>query len=371
MSNHSRDDQDPTETIDLYRLSLDDVSQTGSFVLQNVEGTDLGKLLSALPIPVVLITMPDALVRFLNPAAGEFLSEFSIAVGESLFNLIKLDVKNIQRALNRVFVTRRQQRLETWLVAGEKSKWVRIHLRSLRLSSERLTLVLLEDLTHEKKALAQKTVELKRQNLLLQAEVVQKRKTESKLRQAWGGCIRALAKMSEMKDPHTAGHQRRVAAIASAIAEKMGMKEQERNFIAIAAEVHDIGKLSAPVELLSKPSALSEAEFRILKEHPRTGYEILEEARIPRSIAEAVLQHHERINGEGYPQGLKGHSIGLGARIIGVADVVEAMCSQRTYRPARGINEAAKEISKNRGILYDANVVDACMKVLMGGFRFR
>jgi HD-GYP domain-containing protein (c-di-GMP phosphodiesterase class II) len=370
MPDYSREDQDPTETIDLDRLSLDDVSQTGSFVLQSMERTDLGKLLSALPIPVVLITMPDALIRFLNPTAGQFLEDFSLAMGDSLFNLIKLDVKNIQRALNRVFVTRKQQRLEAWLADGEKSKWVRIHLRSLRLSSERLALVLLEDLTHEKEALAQKTTELKKQNHLLKAEVVQRRKIESKLRQAWGGCIKALAKMSEMKDPHTAGHQRRVASIATAIAEKMGMKEQERNFIAIAAEVHDIGKLSAPVELLSKPSGLSEAEFGILKEHPRTGFEILEEARLPRTIAEAVLQHHERINGEGYPQGLKGYNIGLGARIIGVADVVEAMCSQRAYRPARGINEAAKEISRNRGILYDAKVVDACIKVLMGGFRF-
>ncbi len=159
--------------------------------------------------------------------------------------------------------------------------------------------------------------------------------------------------MSEIKDPHTAGHQQRVAKLTAAISEQMGVSEQERNLIVIAAEVHDIGKLAVPVELLSKPGSLSEAEFGILKEHPRRGCELLEEAHIPKTVIEAVLQHHERLNGQGYPEALKGNSIGLGARIIGVADVVEAMSSQRTYRPARGLNQAAKEISKNKGMLYD------------------
>jgi putative nucleotidyltransferase with HDIG domain len=322
-------------------------------------------------MPVVLVTMPDARVRFLNQMANEILKEFPLVLGDSLFNLVKMDVQSLQRALNKLFVTRKEQRLEAWITGGEQSKWVRIHLRSLRISSERRALVLIEDLTHEKEALGQKARELKSQNQLLQAEVIHRRKIETKLRQAWGGTIRALAKMSEMKDPHTAGHQRRVAKLTAAIAEKMGMKEQERNLIAVAAEVHDIGKLSVPVELLSKPTGLSEAEFGILKEHPRTGCEILKEALIPKTIVEAVLQHHERINGQGYPQALKGYSIGLGARIIGVADVVEAMSAQRTYRPAPGLNQAAKEISKNKGILYDANVVDACIKVLMSGFRFQ
>lgn len=362
---------EPTETIDLNRLGLDDVSQTGSFVLSGLQRTALGKLLSAMPMPVALVTMPDAHVRFLNPLANEMLEESTLAMDGSLFNLVKVDVRNLQRALNKLFVTRKQQRLEVWITTGQKSKWVRIHLRSLRLSSERLALILIEDLTHEKEALSQKARELERQNQLLRTEVLHRRKLETKLKQAWAGSIRALSKMSEVKDPYTAGHQRRVTKLAVAIAERMGQEAQQRNLLAIAAEVHDIGKLSVPIELLGKPSSLSEAEYSILKEHTRTGYEILREAQIPKTIAEAVLQHHERINGTGYPQGLNGYNIILEARIIGVADVVEAMISPRPYRPSRGLREAAKEISMNKGILYDANVVNACIKVLVNGFRFQ
>ena len=333
--------------------------------------TALGKLLSAMPMPVALVTMPDAHVRFLNPLATEMLEESTLAMDSSLFNLVKVDVRNLQRALNKLFVTRKQQRLEVWITAGQKSKWVRIHLRSLRLSSERLALILIEDLTHEKEALNEKAKELERQNQLLRAEVIHRRRLESKLRQAWAGSVKALSKMSEIKDPYTAGHQQGVTRLAVSIADTMGQKEQQRNLLAIAAEVHDIGKLRVPVELLGKPGSLSEAEYSILKEHPRTGYEILRQAQIPKTITEAVLQHHERMNGTGYPQGLKGYNIILEARIIGVADVVEAMCSPRPYRPARSLREAAKEISMNKGILYDANVVDACIKVLVNGFRFQ
>jgi HD-GYP domain-containing protein (c-di-GMP phosphodiesterase class II) len=371
MLDDSYENSEPTETINLHRLSLEHLSQTGSFVLSDLERTTVGKLFSAIPMPVVLVSLPDANVRFLNKAATDILEAPSLLVGSSLFKMVRVDVKGFQRAVNKLFTTRKQQRLEVWITAGQKSKWVRIHLRSLRLSSERLALVLIEDLTHEKRVLSQKATELERQNQLLHAEVAQRRKIETKLKQAWGGCIRALSKMSEIKDPHTAGHQRRVTRLAVAIAERMGLKEFAKNSLAIAAEVHDIGKLSVPVEILSKPSGLSDAEYGILKEHPRTGYDILREAQIPKTIAETVLQHHERINGKGYPQALKGNSIVLEARIIGVADVVEAMSSQRPYRPSRGLKEAAKEILQNKGILYDSDVVDACVKVLVNGFRFQ
>lgn len=371
MRDDSYELADPTETINLQRLSLEHLSQTGSFVLNDLERTTVGKLFSAIPMPVMLITLPDAGVRFLNQMARDILEQHSLAVNGSLFNMVKVDVKGLQRAVNKLFTTRKQQRQEVWITAGQKSKWVRIHLRSLRLSSERLALVLIEDLTHEKRVLSQKATELERQNQLLHEEVTQRRKIEAKLKQAWGGSIRALSKMSEIKDPHTAGHQRRVTKLSIAIAEGMGLKEFAKNSIAIAAEVHDIGKLSVPVEILVKPSDLSESEYGILKEHPRVGYEILREALIPQNIIDAVLQHHERINGSGYPQGLKGNSITLEARIIGVADVVEAMSSQRPYRPSRGLKEAAKEVLQNKGILYDSDVVDVCVKALVNGFRFQ
>ncbi len=173
--------------------------------------------------------------------------------------------------------------------------------------------------------------------------------------------IHGLVSAVEMRDPYTAGHQRRVAILASAIAHEMELSEDHIDGLNLAALVHDIGKINVPAEILSKPGILTDTEFNLIKMHPETGYEILKSIQFPWPVAEIVLQHQERYDGSAYPQGLKGNEINLSARILGVADVIEAMSSHRPYRPSLGIDKALAEIKKNRGKYYDPIVVDACL----------
>lgn len=181
------------------------------------------------------------------------------------------------------------------------------------------------------------------------------------LRQALNESIETIAKISEVRDPYTAGHQKRVAKLAMAIAQEMGLPERTIDGIRVTGYLHDLGKLVIPAEILSKPTRLTKTEFDLIKIHPQTGYDILSGLIFPWPVAEVILQHHERLNGAGYPRGLKGDEILLEAKIIAVADVVEAMSSHRPYRPSLGLQPALDEIKKNTGILYDAKVVDACI----------
>ena len=174
-----------------------------------------------------------------------------------------------------------------------------------------------------------------------------------------------------IRDPYTAGHQRRVTKLACAIAKEIGLTKEQIEGLRVAAIIHDIGKINIASEILSKPGRLTKLEFEMIKTHPQTGYEILKEIEFPWPVAQIVLQHHERMNGSGYPQGLSGKDILIEARILGVADVVEAMASYRPYRPALGIDKALEEILNNKGVLYDPDVVDACLKVFTEkGFKF-
>lgn len=182
--------------------------------------------------------------------------------------------------------------------------------------------------------------------------------------------IFAISKAVEARDPYTAGHQLRVAELACAIARQMGLDEDHIEGIRMGAVIHDIGKIQTPAEILSKPSRLTEIEYMIIKEHPKTGYEILKEIHFPWPVAEIAYQHHERVDGTGYPQGLKGEEMCLEARIVAVADVVEAMTSHRPYRAGLGIEKAKEEIIKNKGKFYDPESVDACLKVLDDGFEW-
>lgn len=185
----------------------------------------------------------------------------------------------------------------------------------------------------------------------------------AKLQRAMEGTVQAMALMVEMRDPYTAGHQRRVSKLACAIARELGLAKEQIEGIRIAGLLHDIGKISVPAEILSKPGRISEGEFSIIKTHPQVGYEILKGIEFYWPISQIVLQHHERVNGSGYPAGLAGENILLEARILSVADVVEAMSSHRPYRPARGTEQALAEIIQNRRTLYDADLVDACLSV--------
>ena len=184
-----------------------------------------------------------------------------------------------------------------------------------------------------------------------------------KLRTTLKASIDALASAIEMRDPYTAGHQERVTRLARAIALEMGLDKERVEAIEIAGVIHDIGKLYVPAEILSKPTKLSDLEYSMIKMHAQVGYTILSKIDFPWPIAQIVHQHHEAINGSGYPQGLAGKDILLEAKILCVADVVEAMSSHRPYRPALGIQAALAEITQKRGILYDREVVDACLKL--------
>jgi putative two-component system response regulator len=210
------------------------------------------------------------------------------------------------------------------------------------------------------------------QSLELAEEVDSHGATLENLRKALGATIEAMARTVEMRDPYTAGHQRRVADLARAIATAMGLGFDARDAIRMAASIHDIGKVAIPAEILSRPRRLTESEFSLVREHARFGFELLEPIEFPWPVAEIVQQHHERLDGSGYPEGLSGDAIRTEARILAVADVVEAISSHRPYRPALGTAAALEELTTHRGTLYDPAVVDACIRVLRDdGFEFK
>ncbi|MFC1626232.1 HD-GYP domain-containing protein [Pseudomonadota bacterium] len=189
--------------------------------------------------------------------------------------------------------------------------------------------------------------------------------SHSHLKKALEGTITAISKAVEARDPYTAGHQRRVADLAVAIAGEIGCSEDMIEGILLGASIHDIGKIHMPAEILSKPAKLTDLEYQLIQNHAQIGYDILQEIDFPWPIADIAHQHHEHLDGSGYPQGLKGEEICLEARIVAVADTVEAMASHRPYRPSLGIDMALDELKQSRGVLYDPVVVDACLKIFL------
>lgn len=183
----------------------------------------------------------------------------------------------------------------------------------------------------------------------------------SKLRQAMVNTAYAAAAMLDLRDPYTAGHQKRVGSLASAIGRELGLPEDTIEGLHLTGCIHDVGKITVPADILTKPSHLSSPEYEIIKEHPQKGYEVLKDFEMPWPIAEIVYEHHERLDGSGYPRGLKKGQIRLETCIISVADVVEAMMTHRPYRPSLGLTAALNEISMNKDLLYDSDVVDACI----------
>lgn len=236
--------------------------------------------------------------------------------------------------------------------AGE-IRWIMENVASIQYKGRRAVLGSFMDVTEHKKV-----EESLKQSL-------------EKLQKTMKSTIEAMALTSELRDPYTAGHQRRVAQVATAIATEMGLSGERIDGINLAALIHDIGKICVPAEILSKPGRISEIEFSLIQAHPQVGFDILKRIEFPWPIAQVVLQHHEKMDGSGYPSGLSGEDILLEARILCVADVVEAIASYRPYRPALGEEIALQEILQNSGILYDPRVVDACLKVFNErGFMF-
>jgi len=202
-------------------------------------------------------------------------------------------------------------------------------------------------------------------------DITERKRAQEKLLNSMKSAIAAIALTTEMRDPYTAGHQQRVAMLACAIADEMELPKDKIEGLRLAGIVHDIGKMHVPAEILAKPGRLSDLEFSLIKVHPQAGHDVLKDVEFPWPIAQTILQHHERLDGSGYPKGLKSEDIILEARILAVSDVVEAMVSHRPYRAAIGVEKALDEIKELRGSLYDADVVDACLRLFKEkGFKF-
>ena len=211
---------------------------------------------------------------------------------------------------------------------------------------------------HTHLSLAEMQRKLASHNLFLEQKVEQK---TTEIRDILNASIHAMALMVEIRDPYTAGHQQRVAQLACAIAEKMGLAAEAIEGLRYAGILHDVGKIRIPVSILSRSGELLDAEYEMLKIHPLVSYDILKDIPFPWPVAQTVLQHHERIDGSGYPQGLSGDQIIPEAKILAVADVTEANSSFRPYRPAHGIDAALERLAQQKGVSYDADVVSACL----------
>jgi putative nucleotidyltransferase with HDIG domain len=238
---------------------------------------------------------------------------------------------------------------------------------STKWQAERQLLVLHTELEN---LVEKRTAELVESNKLLKIEIENRALVQEELEQSFqnlkkvmDSTIQAIAMTVEKRDPYTSGHQMRVAALTRAIAETLELPEDQIEGAYMAASIHDIGKISLPAEILTKPIQLTEIEISLIQAHSQAGYDILKGIEFPWSIADIIIQHHERMDGSGYPGGLAGDSILIEARIIGVADVVETMSSHRPYRPSMGIEKALAEITQNSGTLYDAEVVTACLNI--------
>ena len=221
---------------------------------------------------------------------------------------------------------------------------------------------------HLESMVLKRTSELTLLNKQLKQEIVERKLAEYKLKQSYNQLennldemVRAMSLTVEERDPYTAGHQRRTTELAVALGREMGLSDHQCKGLRMAGLIHDMGKIAIPAEILSKPGGLNNVEFQLIKRHPQVGYDILKQFDFPWSVDRIVLQHHERLNGSGYPQGLAGENILLEARILCIADVVETIESHRPYRPGRGIDVALEEIRSNRGLLYDPQGVDACL----------
>jgi putative nucleotidyltransferase with HDIG domain len=286
----------------------------------------------------ILILDENAIVRFMNPAAESiFGTKAEHFVGQTFEHLISPE---------------RPTELDITLGDG-KTIVAEMRVMETEWNGQKAYIASLRDITDRK-------------GMQLQLQL-----SLDHIKTVMEGTIQAMALAVEMRDPYTSGHQARVAELAQAIAEEINMPPADVEGVYMAASIHDIGKISLPAEILSKPVQLTEIERKMIQAHSKVGYEILKGIDFSWPIAQILLQHHERINGSGYPQGIRGKEILLEARIVGVSDVVETMASHRPYRPSIGLDKALDEIFEHRGALYDEQVVDACLKLFNEkGFTF-
>lgn len=293
----------------------------------------------------IFLTMSDGSILDANRAACEML-------GRPVE-----DLRNIGRD---GVVDTSDPRLQGALEERGRTGMVNSELTMIRASGERFPVDMTSTVFTDSDG-RQKTSLIARDISARKAIEEERKATTEKLRKSLAGTIEVISIMLETRDPYTAGHQRRVSKLARSIARAMGLPGDAVDTVRMAANIHDIGKISVPAEILAKPTNLSDVEMEFIRMHPRTGYEILKVADLPAPIAEMVLQHHEKLDGSGYPQGLRNGEILLEAQILAVADVVEAMASHRPYRPAVGIGAALDEIERNKGVLYHPEVASTCL----------
>jgi putative nucleotidyltransferase with HDIG domain len=278
----------------------------------------------------ILILDENSIVKFMNPAAELiFGTKAAHFVGQTFEHLIIPDKPT-----------------ELDIIIGDgKSIIAEMRVMETEWEGEKTYLASLRDITDRKRMQQRLQISL------------------NNLKGVMDGTIRAMALAVEMRDPYTSGHQHRVAELAQAIAEEISLPAEDIEGVYMAACIHDIGKISLPAEILSKPLKLTDIERKMIQAHSKVGYDILKGIDFSWPIAQIVLQHHERMDGSGYPHGLGGNELLVESRIVGVSDVVETMASHRPYRPSIGLDKALEEISENKGTLYDETVVDACLKL--------
>jgi len=300
----------------------------------------------------VITTDRTGAVRFLNPTAERLLGvNGQSTLGRSLDDVVRLNGANGASATAAIAVSGDQELLT------HTQKMIPIAASLAPIISE-------EGETIGDVIVFRDATESKRAEQALKDSVKELRRTLQET-------VNALTLMSEKRDPYTAGHQQRVATLACAIAEVMDLDDEKVVCLQMAGTLHDIGKIYVPAEILSKPARLNKLEYSIMKAHPEVGYDILRSISFPWPVADIVLQHHERLNGSGYPHGLTGNDILEEARILAVADVVEAMSSHRPYRASLGLDAALEEIETGKGEFYDPEVVRACLSVFQDrDFRF-
>jgi PAS domain S-box-containing protein/putative nucleotidyltransferase with HDIG domain len=304
----------------------------------------------------ILVTQ-DGMLKFVNSKTMELIGYTEPELTSRPFlEFIHLEDRKLvgERYLQRIQGGKVPQVYSFRIVSKEgRVRWVEIHAVTVTWQGKPATLNFLSDIDER-----MKTEELAKINL-------------KKIENALEGTVRALTATSEMRDPYTAGHQRRVTHLACAIAQDMGLPQDRINAIRVAGLLHDIGKIAVPSEILTKSAKLTDVEFAMIKIHPKVAYDIIKSIDFPWPIINYILQHHEKLNGSGYPSGLKGDEILMESRILCVADIVEAMSSHRPYRPALGIDVALGDMLTNKGVLYDPAVVDSCVKLFREkGFKF-
>jgi PAS domain S-box-containing protein/putative nucleotidyltransferase with HDIG domain len=319
-----------------------------------VSDEGLSAIVKSSPLGIIAVDL-DGIVRFWNKAAGEIFGWREDEVLGRSTELLSQDENEAYEDIRRR--TLRQEIFTSVPVSAVKKdrSIIQISCSAAAVYDEQNrvvgTVIILFDITEK-----------------IKLESALKASLE-KMGRAVDETVEALASAIETRDLYTASHQRRVASLACAIAAEMGgIGDDQMKGIRTAAILHDIGKLHVPYDLLNKPGSLDDIEFALVKKHPQTGFDILKGIEFPRPVARIVQQHHEHLDGSGYPAGLKGNAILPEARIIGVADIVEAMSSHRPYRPGKGIDAALQEVGKARGSFYDPKAVDACLALFRKGF---